>query len=145
MKATISLTDSQGRNPTTDRNTQSATLATAQTNLTSHIALLRAISDVGTTKHTIPSETAAVNAAVAGSNVDEGVHLVFQMADGSVINHRVPAPSRTAGVFNYISGGVVDIADADIVAYAADFMAGGTMYLKPGVLATSLLRGYLER
>jgi hypothetical protein len=145
MKATISITDSQGRATTTDRNTQSATLATAQSALTAHIALLRAISDVGTTKHVVPAETAAVNAAEAGSNVDEAIHLIFQMADASVVNHRVPAPARTAGEYDAVVGGVVDITNAAIVAYAADFLSGGTMYLKPGVLATALLRGYLER
>jgi len=145
MLITLSAFDGQGRNASKDYQDTSTTVAASITNMTALLTDLAAISGLGWSSYNLVSKNAAVNAvADAGVNKDEAMWLIFAMADGSQVAHRVPAPAKTAGIFDFIVGGIVDITDANVVAYADNFITGN-MRLKPGVAATALVRGYLEK
>lgn len=70
--------------------------------------------------------------------------LVFQLADNPTkkATHSIPAPSP--GIFVAASGPnaeVVDLADAAVIAYAANFLPGGIATLSDGESADALISG----
>lgn len=147
-KVTISMIDGQGRKTSKEFDNTGTVAATIATAVSAFLTDWVVISGLGTTEFTVAFETAAVN-AVEGStaNKDEAARLQLVMTDGSNYNMRVPAPKKTAGVFNYITGGVVNVADADLLAMLAHFEAAGTMRLNGKTLAPlpgSFTAGYLE-
>lgn len=144
-KITLSAVDGQGRGTSKDFESTATTIAQTVTDMTALLTDFVGVSGLGTSSYNVLSKQAAVN-AVEGptANKDEACWLVFQMTDGSQISHRIPAPKKTDGEFDFIVGGVVDIENAAVVAYADNFISG-PMRLKPGVAATSLVRGYLEK
>lgn len=145
MNVVLSAFDAQGRPTTKSFEGEATTLAQQAIDMTALLADFVLVSDLGTTKYSASEETASVNAVGAAANKDEGVILRFQLADGSIGNHRIPAPAKdAAGVFNYVSGGVVDINHVDIVAYVANFLAAGP-FLIQGQPVTALISGYLEK
>jgi len=145
MEVKILAFDGQGRQTTKEVTGVATVLATQVTDMTALLADLDDISGLGRTGYNMTAKQAS---ALAGegvtSNKDEAFHLRYALADGSIFNQRIPSPKKTAGVFDFISGGVVDIANAAVVAWAANFMSGGQFRLKPGVAATSVIDGYLE-
>jgi len=147
-KVVISMIDGQGRKTSKEFDNTGTVAATIATAVSAFLADWIVISGLGTKEFTVAFETAAVN-AVEGptANKDEAARLQLLMTDGSQYNMRVPAPKKTAGVFDYITGGVVDIANADLLAMLAHFEAAGTMRLNNKVLAAlpgSFISGYLE-
>ncbi len=62
-------------------------------------------------------------------------------------NYRIPAPAATAGIPNYITGGVVNIANAAVLAFVALLQAGGSIRIGVNSLRTvdTLKSGYLEK
>lgn len=144
MKVTLSAFDAQGRTTTKSFEGKATTVAQQITDATALLADFVAVSDVGTVKYSISVETASAVASGPAANKDEGAVLRLQLADGSLASHRIPAPAKDGtGLFNYIVGGVVDIANADIVAYVANFEAAGT-FLIQGQEVTAIQSGYLE-
>lgn len=145
MEVKVLAFDGQGRQTTKEFAGVATVLATQVTDMTALLTDFDAITGLGRTGYNMTAkQAAAIVGDGATSNKDEAFHLRYAMADGTVFNQRIPSPKKTAGVFDFISGGVVDIANAAIVAFAANFLAGGAFRLKPGVAATGLIDGYLE-
>lgn len=145
MNVVLSGFDAQGRPTTKSFEGEAATLAQQVTDMTALLADFVAVSDLGTTKYSASQETASVQAAGVAGNKDEGAILRLSLADGSVASHRIPAPKKdAAGVFTYITGGVVDVTNAAIVAYVANFLAAGAFKIQ-GQEVTGVISGYLEK
>lgn len=144
MKVVLSAYDAQGRSTTKSFEGEATTVAQQVTDAGALIPDFLAVSDLGTVKFSISVETAEANVPGPAANKDEGAVLRLQLADGSIASHRIPAPAKDgSGLFNYIVGGVVDIANADIVAYVANFLAAGAFVIQ-GQVVTDILSGYLE-
>jgi hypothetical protein len=147
-KVVISMVDGQGRKTSKEFDNTGTVAATIATDVTAFIADWIAISGLGTVAFNISFETQAVNASEGPTaNKDEAARLQLLMTDGSQYNLRIPAPKKTTGVFNYITGGVVDTSNADLLAMLAHFEAAGTMRLNDKTLSPlpgSFLGGYLE-
>lgn len=145
MEHVLSALDAQGRSTTKRFSGLAATVAAGQTDMADLITDLLAVSDLGTSKYSTAVDTVAVNAVGnAAANKDEAVNVRLQMTDGSIENFRIPAPAKNAsGVFEYVSGGAVDIANANIVAFFANFLAGGQFRIN-GKVVQSILSGTLE-
>lgn len=144
MKVTLSAYDAQGRTTTKSFEGEATTVAQQVTDVGALLPDFLAVSDLGTVKYSISVETAAANAEGPASNKDEGAVLRLQLADGSIASHRIPAPAKDgSGLFNYVVGGIVDIANADIVAYVANFEAAGAFTIQ-GQVVTAIQSGYLE-
>lgn len=143
MEHVLTGQDVQGRRTTKEFENTETTIAAAQTLMAAVLADFIVISDLGTTKYSSCADAAFVTAAGPASNKDEAVNMRLQASDGSVVNFRIPAPAKdAAGVFNYVSGGVVDITNADIVAFFANYI-GGNMRVN-GKTITAVLSGTLE-
>lgn len=145
MKVTLSAFDAQGRSTTKSFEGEATTVAQQITDMASLIPDFLAVSDLGTVKFSVSVETAETNAVgSAAANKDEGAVLRLALADGKQVSHRIPAPAKDInGVFNYITGGVVDTGHADIVAYIANFEALGAFTIQ-GQTVASVQSGYLE-
>lgn len=144
----VSMVDGQGR-PTTKSFENSGTVAaTIATAVDAFLDDWVVISGLGLIDFGLRFETQKVVAPEGSTaNKDEAARLQLLMTDGSIYNLRVPAPKKTAGVFDYITGGVVDTSDAGLLAMLAHFEAAGTMRLNGKTLAPlpgSFLGGYLE-
>lgn len=145
MDHVLSAIDAQGRGTTKRFSGLAATVAAGQTDMTALITDFLAVSDLGTSKYSTGVDTVAVNAVGSpAANKDEAVNIRLQMTDGSIENFRIPAPAKDAnGVFEYVTGGVVDIANANIVAFFANFQATGQFRIN-GKVVQSILSGTLE-
>lgn len=144
MNHVLSAVDAQGRSTTKSFVGTATTVAAGVTDMTALLADFAAVSDLGTSKYSTAVDTVAVTAAGAAANKDEAVNIRLQMTDGSIENFRIPAPAKDAGgLFEYVSGGAVDVANADIVAFFANFLAGGVFRIN-GKIVQSILSGTLE-
>jgi hypothetical protein len=144
MNHTLIGVDAQGRRTTKEFSDTTATIADGQTAMNALITDFIAVSDIGTSKYTTGTELAAVHAVGAAANKDEAVVMRLQMTDGTIENFRIPAPAKDGnGVFEYVSGGVVDIANANIVAFFDNFLAGGVFRVN-GKTLSSIISGVLE-
>ena len=125
-----------------------ATLADAQAAWDDILAAWPGVSDAGLDNAQVNFVLAGSTPAVAGGNLDEGarVRLVMTTGRGNE-NYRIPAPAKTAGVFDYITGGAVAIANASVVAFFELFEATGVVRIGENAqrAVSSLKSGYLER
>lgn len=152
---TVSLVDGQGRPTTKDFNlaTSVNTIAAAQTALDSLLTDFAGVSGLGivTASMSVPLSVTKTTAQTTLTNYDEGASMTLAMEDGGQFNERIPAPRLNVGLtdYLYIANEKVDVADAAIVAYYANFLtAGAFRFTKYGqrVLATGgITRGILEK
>src|SRR5262245_38260778 len=125
---TITLKDGQDR-LTTKTVTLSAaitTLSAMQTALDSYLADFVGASDLGVVSASVTSQlTVTSTTAEATSNFDEGVNFSILTTDGKKWNDRIPGPSKTSGVFDYVTGRVADTSNAGVVALYANYLSAG--------------------
>jgi hypothetical protein len=146
-----SLTDVQGRVSRKEFHLDASitTVAAAQTAMDALVAAWPGVSDAGMSEaHVTFPLTLTPIAPVVDSNIDEGARISLAMTSGvGRENYRIPAPAKTAGVFDYITGGVVDTTNAALVAYFDLFEAGGNFRIGVNALraVANLVSGYLER
>lgn len=148
--ARVRLVDEQGRTASLGLvfPTAVTTIAAAQTAFNTWQPLFEAISGMGVRSAEISAKlTLTPSAAKAGSNRDEGAWLTMTDTEGDNFSVRIPAPSRTAGVYDYIVGGEVDLTNTDIQDYAAQFEAAGSIRFgaKSYRVSAGLESGYLEK
>lgn len=149
---TIDLIDGQDRETshTVQLANSIATIVDAQNALDAFLADWPALSGLGVTGASVSIPlTAAVTAAQSTSNKDEAARIKLKMVDGGSFNYRVPGPLKDVnGVFEYITGGVVDVSNAGITGWFANFLAAGaariTKYGQRVLAAGGILSGYLE-
>lgn len=149
---TLDLVDGQGRPTSKDVDLVNTinTVAAAQTSLDALAADWPALSGLGIVSASLSLPlTVTPTTAQSQSNKDEGARIKLLMTDGGKFNYRVPGPLKDVdGNFVYITGGVVDVEDAGVVGWFANFLtAGAARITKYGqrVLATGgILSGYLE-
>lgn len=149
---TIELLDGQGRD--TSHTVQLAnsivTIADAQLALDSFLADWPGLSGLGIQGASVSIPlTAAITAPQATSNKDEAARIKLKMEDGGTFNYRVPGPLKDVnGEFVYITGGVVDVGNAGITGWFANFLSAGaariTKYGQRVLAAGGIQSGYLE-
>jgi hypothetical protein len=148
---TVTLRDEQGRLSTKSIHLAASvtTVAAAQGALDDFLTAWPAVSDAGVSDAnvTFPLTMTPID-AVTGSNLDEAARVRLLMATGvGNESYRIPCPAKTGGVFDYITGGAVDAADAGIVAFFALFATGDVLRIGVNSLraVTSVVSGYLEK
>jgi hypothetical protein len=145
------VTDSQGRKSSKSFHLAASvtTVAGAQSAWDDILAAWPGVSDGGLDSPMVSFPlTGAAIAPVAGSNIDEKSKFTLAMATGvGDENYPVPCPPRTAGEFDFIDGGQVDIADAGVVAWFALFATGDVLRIGVNSLraVSSVRSGYLEK
>lgn len=148
---TVQLSDSQGRTSSKEFHlaTSVNTVAGVQAALDDLVALWEAASDAGMDNPTVSFPlTMTPIAAKAGSNVDEAARIRLGMDTGvGDENFRLPAPAKTTGVFNYITGGIVDVTDAALTALFALYDSTDVFRIGINSLRSvaTLKSGYLEK
>lgn len=136
--ATITMVDSLNTQITKRLETKTDVLATAQAAVAALVTDLAAVTDLGVVSvvYSLKDATLA-SAAGANSSVDSGATFRLRLADGSVAAHKVPGfPISKVG-----GNRAIDPADADVVAYFDNFLAGGSFTLSDGEVITSILSG----
>ena len=127
-QVTISLKDGQTRltSLTVTLSASITTVSAAQTALDSLLTDFAGISDLGIQGAylSVPL-TVTTTTAENTSNYDEGAKMKILTTDGKNWSFRIPAPSKTSGVFDYIVSEKVDVSDAAIVAFFANYLAAG--------------------
>lgn len=126
---TLGLLDGQNRETTITFTLVSTitTIADAQTALDAIVADWSGVSGLGirnaylsvplTVTPTTPQDT---------SNFDEGAKMKILTTDAKNWSFRIPGPLKDVdGVFVYITGGEVDVSDAGIVAFFANYLVAG--------------------
>lgn len=151
---TLTLKDGQDRLTTKDIDLVNSisTVAAAQTVLDAIAADWPGISGLGlvSASLTVPMTLAATTPQDT-SNFDEGALIKILAADGGKLSWRIPGPLKDVdGLFVYITSGEVDISDAGIVAWFANYLsAGGLRFTKYGqrvmAAAGGLISGKLEK
>lgn len=149
---TLELIDGQNRPTSKDIDLANSvtTLAQAQTALDAFLADWPLLSGLGVTGASVSiSLTVTPITAQTTSNKDEGARVKLLMEDGGKFNWRIPGPLKNgSGVFTYITGGAVDVGDAGVVGWFANYLsAGAARFTKYGqrVLAVGgILSGELE-
>ena len=122
------------------------------------LATLVGVSDIGVTKtiqtqQAIYVDAASIASAGALSNKDEGISLSVTLEGGVSETMKLPSPSRdVAGLFEYITNGIVDVANPAIIAYVSQFavngfganIADGKFTLANGLRVVTLDSGVLD-
>jgi hypothetical protein len=152
---TGSFIDGQGRPTTKEWNLVNSvtTIAAAQTAWSALLTDFLLATGLGFVKATmqVPLTGATTSAQSPLTNFDEGASMTLLMEDGGEFNERIPAPifNATLDDYEYIADEKVDVANAAITGYYANFLSAGAFrFTKYGqrILATGgILRGVLER
>jgi hypothetical protein len=152
MQAKVTVLDAQGRTRSITLNmdaTQVTTLALAQSSLDVWLAAFEAASGCSVIKALLSVPlTVPGNAADAGSNIDEGFAITCLMEDGDNHTFEFPAPAKTAGVFDFITNGQVNVSDSQIVDLLAFYNASEVFRVGKyggGRVVDTVLSGYLTR
>jgi len=140
--ATIELQDSYGRKSSKRVETTDATLAAAIATIALYLTDLAAITDLACLKVSYHSEdTSGAFSGEAVSNVDVGATFRVLLDNGKYAAHKVPGfPTSLVG-----SGGSIDVAGEEVVAYFANFLTGGACRLSEGNYVVSVVSGTLDR
>lgn len=149
---TLELIDGQGRATSKDIDLVNTitTLAQAQTALDAIVADWPLLSGLGITGASVSIKMVVTpTTAQSTANKDEGARVKLLMEDGGNFNWRIPSPLKdVSGEFVYITGGAVNVADAGVVGWFANYLsAGAARFTKYGqrVLAVGgILSGELE-
>lgn len=148
----LELVDNQGGKTRMSVVLQSdvTTIAGIQSALDDYIADLANVSDAGilAASATIPLSLTATAPGDA-ANKDENAWVSIVLTDGRNPSIRLPMPKRTAGVFDFISGGAVDKTNSDLVGWFENYLAAGEFaygkYTSTPAAIGGLNGGYLER
>ena len=139
-KVSFELRDSQNRKARKVFETQTlADFAAAQTAAAGLAADLAAVSMGDVLAYTISERTVYTDAATAGSNVDEGAHVVARKADNYNVSVAIPMPE--SAVRN--SDGPIDVENALITDYMANFTASGDFTVSDGETIVEIIGGTL--
>jgi hypothetical protein len=140
--AVVTLIDSQSRQVTKSYETETDVLATAQVAVAALVADLEAVTDLGVVKVTYTvGDVTLESAAGAGSNVDVGATFRCRLDNGKIAALKVPG----FPIAKCSGGGAVDLTDADVIAYFANFEAAGDFKVSEGNVITSVLSGQLDK
>lgn len=90
--------------------------------------------------YTVSRRTVYTDTVDAGANRDAGVTFTLRKSDNYKDDIKVPGP--VLGIFD--GDGSVDLADAAVTAFIANFLTGGDFTFSDGEQATSLLSGSLD-
>lgn len=129
------------------------TIAAAQTAWDSLRADFLAASGLGFVKATmlVTLTGTPTTAQSPLTNFDEGASMTLLMEDGGEFNERIPAPilNGTLDDYEYIADEKVDVGDAAITGYYANFLSAGafrfTKYGQRILASGGIIRGVLER
>lgn len=137
----ITLVDDYGRNMTKGVETTETLLASAISDIGGYLTALNAISDAGWEKQDYLSSGVVTQAPTAGANRDQGATLKVVLDNGKHYALKIPMIKATL----LDSGGNVDLADEDVLAYIALFETGGKLRVSEGNFITAVLAGSLDR
>lgn len=104
------------------------------------LADLQAITGMGVLRYTITQEFSVLSGATLGANKDAGITLSVRKADSRRDNLKIPGPELSI----ILPDGTVDIADAIVTGYFANFTTSGDWTLSDGEIATEILSGRLD-
>jgi hypothetical protein len=139
----VTLVDAFGRTTTKRFEAEAATVANAQTYTDALLVALANVSDLGHVKAVfeVPLTITVPVAAVTGANVDVGatLHTVLASAKG----YGLKIPSVKLSLIE--SDGRIDIADEDVIAYVASFLAAGHWNVSDGEHIVSVASGELDK
>lgn len=136
----LQMVDDYGRTTTRRYSVTDALMADALTSVGGLITNFLAVSDLGTMKHDIALRTVASNAATAGANKDVGGTLHCVLDNAKMYPLKIPGIKDT--MLN--PDGSIDLADAAIIAYIANFLTGGKFRVSEGNYVTEVLYGELD-
>lgn len=91
--------------------------------------------------YTVSRRVVYTDVVVAGANRDEGVTFTLRKVDNYKDNIGVPGPINS--IFD--ANGNVELADAAVTAFIANFLTGGDFVFSDGEQATALLYGTLDK
>lgn len=145
INVTIRLRDSFNREVTKRIETNETVLADAIDAISGvggYLSTLNPFTDlqyIGATYST-PLDVTGAFAGAAGSNVDQGATFQVQTTTGKRASHKVPGfPTSLVG-----AGGVIDVTQAEVVAYFAHFISG-SLRLSDGEAVAIVLSGQLDK
>lgn len=140
--ATVTLQDGKKRQTTKRYETKTDVLATAQLAVLALAADLLAVSDLGivTVTYSLGDDTEA-SSAEATSNVDVGATFRCRLNNTKVAAHKVPGFPMA----KVAPGGSIDVTDADVAAYFANFESAGEFTVSEGNHIIELLSGQLDK
>lgn len=149
MQVKVTLVDTQGRltSMTLTLDPAITTIADALTSFQAWQTDYEAASGLGVVKAQLSTNLAITpSAADAGSNIDEGFVITALMDDGDNYSFRFPAPAKTAGVFDFVSNGQVNVADTQVSDLMANYQSGGDFRVGKHSqrIVDTVLSGYLE-
>jgi hypothetical protein len=136
----IEMVDDYGRTTSRRFTVTDALMADALTSVGGLITDFLDVSDLGTMKHDIALRTVATNAAQTGANKDVGGTLHCVLDNAKMYPLKIPGIKDT--MLN--PDGSIDIADAAIIAYVANFLTGGKFRVSEGNYVTEILYGELD-
>lgn len=140
--ATITLIDGKNRQCTKRFETETDVLATAQAAVATLVTNLEAITDLGVVIVTYSNaDDTEASAADAASNIDTGATFRCRLDNGKIAAHKVPGFPLS----KVQTGGNIDVEDADVAAYFANFEAAGAFTLSDGQVITAVLSGMLDK
>lgn len=148
---TVQLSDGQGGTGSKEFPLAASvtTVAGAQSALDDLVAAWPAASGAGVSNPTVSfALTMTPIAAEPDSNLDEAARIRLAMSTGvGNENYRIPAPAKTGGIFDYITGGAVDVGDAALTAFFALFATGDVFRIGVNSLraVANMISGYKER
>lgn len=153
MTVTLGLVDGQGRTTTkeVDLVNTVTTIAAAQTAVDALVADWPTLSGLGVATASLSvSLTVTPTTAQDTSNIDEGATMKLLMEDGGYFSYRIPGPLKDVdGVFEYITNGEVDVSNAGITGWFANFLSAGagrfTKYGQRVLAAGGIISGKLEK
>lgn len=102
---------------------------------------LAALTEADILSYTIKRRVVYTDSVTAGANRDEGITLSIRKTDNYIGVLKVPAPVDSV----IDPDGSVDIADAIVVNFAANFLTGGDFTFSDGEQGSSLLYGSLDK
>lgn len=140
--ATVTMIDSKNRQCTKRYETETDVLLTAQTAVAALVTDLELVTDLGVVTVTYSvSDDALASSADPASNIDTGATFRCRLDDGKIAAHKVPGfPLAKVG-----TGGAIDCADVDVVAYFDNFLLAGDFTLSDGQTITAVLTGMLDK
>lgn len=136
-----SLVDSMGRPGTKTLETQVLVdQAAALTAAASMAILLDDVTEMRIKSYTVSERIVYTDTFEAGANRDEGASITVEKADNYNAPHNIPAPVQAMR----LPDGTVDLTNAALIAYFAEFEATGDFQLSDGEVITSVVRGTID-
>lgn len=138
----VTMVDAGNRKSTKRYQTANLTdFAAAQTAANGLISDLQGVTMARVLAYSISQRTVVSDAVSAGANIDEGVTIQGLKADNYQAPVKIPAP--TAALWN--SDGTVDMTNAELIAYLANFETGNEFTISDGEQVGSWIGGTLDK